>query len=128
AAEAAGYHVCGAAASSHLPAGPPPGDRNPMFRAVAPAAALAAAVALISGGSHPPLAKADDKKPKTIGSIDRKDPRLDALIPKDAVTEVLAEGFKWTEGPVWVKQDGGYLLFSDIPNNRVMKWSPKGGL
>jgi gluconolactonase len=97
-----------------------------MFRAVVPAAALAAALAVVSGGTRPALA--DDKKPKTIGSIDRKDPRLDALIPKDAVIEVLAEGFKWTEGPVWVKQDGGYLLFSDIPNNRVMKWSAKGGL
>jgi len=99
-----------------------------MLRAVAPAAALAAALALVTGGSSPPLARADDKKSKTIGSVDRKDAKLDALIPKDAVIEVLAEGFKWTEGPVWVKKDGGYLLFSDIPNNRVMKWSAKGGL
>jgi gluconolactonase len=58
---------------------------------------------------------------KTFGSIIRKDPRFDRLIPKDAKLEKLAEGFKWTEGPVWVK-DGGFLLFSDIPNNRINKW------
>ena len=54
----------------------------------------------------------------TIGSIERKDPKLDALIPKDAKIEVLAGGFKWTEGPVWDKKANA-LLFTDIPNNRV---------
>lgn len=66
-------------------------------------------------------------KPATLGGFDRKDPKFDELIPKDAKIEVLAGGFKWTEGPVWVK-DGGHLLFSDIPNNVVYKWSPKDGL
>jgi gluconolactonase len=101
-----------------------------MFRALVPTLTfLAVSLAVLTGGSRPPLAGADDKKSsKTIGSFERKDPRFDALIPKTAVIEVLAEGFKWTEGPVWVKKDGGYLLFSDIPNNRVMKWSEKGGL
>jgi gluconolactonase len=78
-------------------------------------AACALALALLSS-----LA-AQDKKPATIGGIDRKDPRIDELIPKDAKIEVVAEGFKWTEGPVWVKDGGGHLLFTDIPNNRVMK-------
>jgi gluconolactonase len=64
---------------------------------------------------------------KTIGSIDRKDPRIDQLIPKDARIEVLADGFKWAEGPVWDKKHGA-LLFTDIPNNRVMRWSPTEGL
>jgi gluconolactonase len=88
---------------------------------------VAVAVA-VSGGLRPPLGVAADEKKATIGSVDRKDPRIDALIPKDAVIEVLAGGFKWTEGPVWVKADGGYLLFSDIPNNRVVKWSAKDGV
>jgi gluconolactonase len=70
---------------------------------------------------------AQDKPPMTLGSIDRKDARLDALIPKDAKIEVLAGGMKWSEGPVWDKKAGA-LLFSDIPNNRVMKWSQKDGL
>ena len=31
-------------------------------------------------------------------------------------------GFDWSEGPVWVPRDGGYLLFSDVPKNTVFKW------
>ena len=96
-----------------------------MLRALFCTAAIAAALAAVTGGSHPPLASAEEKK-TTLGSIDRKDPKLDELIPKDAVIEVLAGGYKWTEGPVWDKK-GSFLLFSDIPNNRIVKWSAKGG-
>jgi gluconolactonase len=70
---------------------------------------------------------ADAKKAETLGTIERLDPKLDELIPKDAVIEVLADGFKWAEGPVWDKKDNA-VLFTDIPNNRVMKWSEKDGL
>ncbi|RMG65277.1 MAG: SMP-30/gluconolactonase/LRE family protein [Bacteroidetes bacterium] len=61
-------------------------------------------------------------------SILRLDPGLDSLIAPDARIEVLAEGFAWSEGPLWVPEEGGYLLFSDIPPNRVMRWSEAGGL
>jgi gluconolactonase len=75
-----------------------------------------------------PLAAADDNpKVPTMGTIERKDPRFDKLIPKDAVIEKLADGFHWAEGPVWVPKDGGYLLFSDIPKNIIWKWTEKGG-
>jgi gluconolactonase len=37
--------------------------------------------------------------------------------------ERLATGFQFTEGPVWVPD--GYLLFSDIPANRIYKWTPE---
>ena len=57
----------------------------------------------------------------SFGSIKGFDSRFDRLVPKDAKLEKLAEGFVWSEGPVWVR-DGGYLLFSDIPRNRIMKW------
>jgi gluconolactonase len=40
---------------------------------------------------------------------------------------VLASGFTWSEGPVWVK-NGNYLLFSDIPRNSVMKWKEGEGV
>ena len=66
----------------------------------------------------------------TIGSIERLDPKLDALIAKDARMEVLASGFVWSEGPVWVGEtggEGGYLLFSDVPQNTVYKWTAKDG-
>ena len=72
---------------------------------------------------------ADDKKPMTLGVIERKDPAFDAIISKDAVIEILAGGFDWSEGPVWVAdKEGGHLLFSDIPKNMIWKWSEKGGL
>jgi len=59
--------------------------------------------------------------------IDRWDPALDAIVPADWVIEKLAEGFGWAEGPVWIKS-GGYLLFTDVPGNKMWKWSEKGGL
>src|SRR5437867_3842959 len=63
----------------------------------------------------------------TIGRIIRDDPALDRLLASDAKVEVLESGFTWTEGPVWVK-DGGYLLFSDIPRNSLMKWKEGEGV
>ncbi|HEV3386278.1 MAG TPA: SMP-30/gluconolactonase/LRE family protein, partial [Gemmata sp.] len=74
------------------------------------------------------MSRADEPKaPVAFGSIERKDPKFDALIPKEAKIEVLAGGFLWAEGPVWDKKKGA-LFFTDIPNNRVMRWSPKDGL
>jgi gluconolactonase len=86
------------------------------------------AAALVA--SAPGTAESHDKQARLdadFGRIDRVDPRLDDLIPRDAVLEKLAEGFEWSEGPVWVS-DGNYLLFSDIPNNVVMKWSQREGI
>jgi gluconolactonase len=69
----------------------------------------------------------DTKNRPTIGKIVREDPEMDQLIARDARIEVLATGFAWSEGPVWVK-DGGYLLFSDIPRNSIMKWKEGAGV
>jgi gluconolactonase len=62
-----------------------------------------------------------------IGRIERLDPALDALVPRDARIEKLADGFQWTEGPVWRKR-GGDLLFSDIPNNTINRWKEGEGV
>src|SRR5213076_1066503 len=43
-----------------------------------------------------------------------------------AKVERLATGFRWCVGPVWFG-DGRYVLFSDIPNNRIMKWDEDTG-
>ncbi len=64
---------------------------------------------------------------RTVGSFERVDPRFDELVPADAKLEVLAEGFEWTEGPVWSKSEG-YLLFSDIPRNTIYRWDEENGL
>ena len=69
-------------------------------------------------------------KPITVienGRIDRWDPAMDAIVPKDWKIEKLADGFGWAEGPIWIKS-GGYLLFTDVPGNKMWKWSEKGGL
>lgn len=63
----------------------------------------------------------------TLGRILRENPDLDRLLAPDARLEVLGSGIAWAEGPVWIK-DGGYLLFSDIPRNSVMKWKEGEGL
>lgn len=54
-------------------------------------------------------------------SIQVLDNRFNKYRLASASIERLATGFRWTEGPVWFG-DGRYLLFSDIPNNRIMKW------
>lgn len=64
---------------------------------------------------------------RTLGKVIRLDPRFDALIPPGAEMEILAGGFEWTEGPLWIK-DGGYLLFSVIPPNKVCKWKEGEGV
>jgi gluconolactonase len=71
----------------------------------------------------PPVPEA----PKTIGSVVSADPSFATLINPNAKIEVLADGFRWSEGPVWVKS-GGYLLFSDVPANIVFKWKDGEGL
>ena len=66
---------------------------------------------------------------RTICKIVRFDDRADELIGLDAQIELLASGFEWSEGPLWVRDaDGGYLLFSDIPRNSVMKWKQGEGI
>ena len=71
----------------------------------------------------PAISTVDTKNFPTIGEIIRLSPEIDDLIDKDAKIEVLADGFIWAEGPVWVNDEkGGHLLFSDIPRNSVMKW------
>ena len=62
----------------------------------------------------------------TLGTIERLDPALDDLLGKGAVIEKLAEGFDWSEGPVWMP--AGYLLFSDVPLNTIFKWTPESGV
>ena len=62
-----------------------------------------------------------------LGKIVRKDGKLDSLLPASAKIEVLASGLDWSEGPAWVKE-GGYLIFSDIPRNSIMKFKSGEGL
>lgn len=56
------------------------------------------------------------------------DPRFDKIKPPfNAAVERIAAGFRWAEGPVWFG-DGRFLLCSDIPNNRIMRWDEETGM
>jgi gluconolactonase len=62
------------------------------------------------------------------------DPRIQVIDPSFAKyrlalakVERIATGMRWSEGPVWIG-DGRYLLWSDIPNNRLMKWEEETGV
>lgn len=60
-----------------------------------------------------------------LGEVIRLEPEFDKLIPKDSQVQVIASGFVWTEGPLWVPAQGdepAKLLFSDIPRNSVYQW------
>jgi gluconolactonase len=72
------------------------------------------------------VADAPAEEPPTLGTIERLDPALVALIAPDARVERVAEGFDWSEGTVW-DRDGGRLLFSDTKENVVHQWTKAGG-
>jgi gluconolactonase len=55
------------------------------------------------------------------------DPRFAKYALPMAAIERIAGGCRFTEGPVWFG-DGRYLLFSDIPNDRIMKWEEETGV
>lgn len=83
---------------------------------------------LASGGSGcqhgatvtppPPVAR------PLVGAVEKLDAALDTLVDPAARVEVLSQGYKWSEGPVWT---GGALLFSDVPNDVVWRWTDAAG-
>lgn len=66
------------------------------------------------------------KESKSIGNIERLDPALDNILTTSAKVEVIATGFEWSEGPVWVEEQN-MLLFSDVPKNTVYQWTEEKG-
>ncbi|HVT30589.1 MAG TPA: SMP-30/gluconolactonase/LRE family protein [Lacipirellulaceae bacterium] len=86
---------------------------------------------------HIGRAMAADSAASTVGHVESLDPALDKLVPPSANMEVIADGFAWCEGPVWVPRispphqrnaaGDGFLLFSDIPNNSIMRWDAQSG-
>jgi gluconolactonase len=62
-----------------------------------------------------------------VGSVERLDPALDAVVPPSARIEVLARGFALPEGPAW-DASGGELLLSDVGRDVIYRWHPVAGL
>ena len=61
------------------------------------------------------------------GSVVRHDPRIDDIIPVGARPEILAEGFGFTEGPLWLPELD-ILIFSDIYANAIFQWSEEDSI
>lgn len=83
-------------------------------------------VALDSQAQEAKQEKKPQEEKQTIGKIEQVDPAFAELIDTSEKIEVLKGGFKWSEGPVWIKSEG-HLLFSDVPMNKIHKWDPTKG-
>ena len=66
--------------------------------------------------------------PAPAVTLRRLTPAFDRIIAPGTRTEVIARDIQWAEGPVWVPEGGGYLLFSDPPANIVRRWSRGRGV
>jgi gluconolactonase len=78
-----------------------------------------------------PWASAEQKEQKSVvvypdPAVEVIDPRFEKYRVINAAVERLFTGTRWAEGPVWFG-DGRYLLFSDIPNNRMLRWHEETG-
>ena len=63
---------------------------------------------------------------KPVAVVEKVHPGLDAVIDPEAEITVIASGFEWVEGPVWIEKQK-MLLFSDVMKNRIYKWTEKKG-
>ena len=63
---------------------------------------------------------------KTIGTVERYDSSINTVISRDARAEIIATGFDWSEGPLWIEKSR-MLLFSDVPRNTIYKWTELNG-
>jgi len=64
--------------------------------------------------------------PEAVTAIQVLDPRFAAAAEGAGPLECLCSGAAWSEGPVWMHEDGS-VLWSDIPNNRMLRWHPEQG-
>ncbi len=83
--------------------------------------------ARISAASTVPSISASGLPHPSYGTIERLVPALDAVLAPTARMEDLAEGFTWSEGPTWLKREKA-LVFSDVPANRIYRWSERDGV
>lgn len=59
-------------------------------------------------------------------SVEKLDPALDAIVGNQLTVSVIASGYEWTEGPLWLEGDKK-LLFSDVPTNTIYQWTEEKG-
>jgi gluconolactonase len=81
---------------------------------------------LISCNNNSQPTKSTEVNKKIIGTIERLDSSINTIISPGAEAEIIAEGFDWSEGPLWVESHK-MLLFSDVPRDTVFKWTEEKG-
>lgn len=59
-------------------------------------------------------------------SVEKLDPALNAIVGNQLTVSVIASGYEWTEGPLWLEGDKK-LLFSDVPTNTIYQWTEEKG-
>ena len=82
-------------------------------------------ILLLSCNNHQPDKKLAMKY-TTTGSLEKLNEELHKIIDDNATAEIIAEGFEWSEGPLWIEKHR-MLLFSDVPKNIVYKWTEEKG-
>jgi len=97
---------------------------RPALRAKHFPALVATLAAVLTRGAEP---RALPAPYPIVGRIERADARFNALLDPQARVEIIADGFRWTEGPVWLP-DAQALVFSDVPANTAYRWSELGGV
>ena len=93
-----------------------------MMRSVLVAVAAMGLAGCSTAPAPPPAV--EKAAPTSMGNVQRLDPAIDALVPKDAQIEKLAGGFTFIEGPLW--RPSNALWFSDVVGNVVRQWTPDG--
>ncbi len=89
-------------------------------------ASALAAVAHLFGADIQPITSFQAPY-ETLGSVEGYAPEFDELIAEDAKLEILAQGFRWSEGPAWNSvQDR--LIFTDVPKNTAYAWTESDGV
>ena len=86
---------------------------------------MCAAVLLLAVCSVGPRGRTEDQPADERGWLVKLDPALDEIVPADAKLEKLRDGYVFLEGPVWSRR-GGYLLFSNMPEKQIQRWSLDG--
>lgn len=84
------------------------------------------ATALSAHGAEPAIVSLAQPE-RLSGSVERLDPAMDKLVDSGAELEILATGFNWSEGPVWMPRES-QLVFSDVPENIAYRWREGQGV
>lgn len=70
--------------------------------------------------------KKETQQTSVTVSVEKFDPALDAIVGNQLTVSVIASGYEWTEGPLWLEGDKK-LLFSDVPTNTIYQWTEEKG-